>query len=216
MHKCVKYWKHIAITTIIYSDQLPGTSKAHGQLWHTIPCKRSGYSRPPIISLASSDRDSYIIRRYDWIDQANCHLPPSDPIGTSKLILLFLSISSRNSGELLLLLRNLIVKFDTILQYYSINPRTSPISSNMIGPFQVDLHHLLKLNWEHLSILSNLISPIYWRSFTSLKCIHWFIVEELSPIWEILCSILSQLPYLPESNWDLLHFREISLVQFVK
>ena len=95
-------------------------------------------SIPPSVSLASSYWDPSAIESSYWPDQANCPVPSSKPIGSSDFIVIFLSISSKTAWELLLLLINLIGRFKLIIKSSSIKSRTSPISSDMIGPFQVD------------------------------------------------------------------------------
>ena len=180
-------WYSILIKSLGYTRHL-----GNRNIW--FPGRAWEPSRPPNVSLASSDQDPSVIVQYDWTDQSNFPLPSSNHILPSKLIVIFLSIILRTSTS--------------IEQSYWPVQDDSPILFDQVYTFsnfkQYDwtvpswLSHLLKSHWELLSILRNAIGPIYWRRFTSLKGLYWLISEEPSPIWAIWLARLIQFPYLQE------------------
>ena len=214
MHKSVRYWGHIEPTAMIDSDQLPRTIKIHGKSKYTILWKHSGAFRTTkrLISLirsrpfcnrtfwlARSGQLSPDLKLNNWPIQVHCLIPLDQ-------------------------FKNFSRTYPSLKQSYWPVWVDSPIFLYQVENFSKSnwfdwtvpswLSHILKMNWELLSILRNLIGPNYWISCTPLKCLHWLIVEELSPTWAIWLDILGQLPYLMESDWENFHFRAISLVQF--
>ena len=172
-----RYWSQIIITAILYYNELPGKSNKHGQSRHKILWKRSGAFKTTkiLISLirsrnfhnwtlwfARSGQLPPVLERPDWPIQVDFPITPDQ-----------------------------LKKFSTPFTYFE--KSDWPVQSDPpIFFVQVDnfshfkrfnwtvpswLSRLLKLNWKCVSILSNIIVPIRWRSFTSLKHIHWIIVE---------------------------------------
>ena len=179
------YWRNITLTAILNSNELPVNININGQSRHKIPRKRLGAFKTTncLISLirsipfcnwmfwfSRSVQLSPALKRLDWTIQVDCPIPTNQFKNFSRT-----SPSIEQSYWPIRYYSQIF--FDQVNNFYNFKRSDWPISSWF--------SNLLKLRWEIISTLSNIIGPIYWRICASLKRLHWLIVEEPSPIWAI-------------------------------